>query len=313
MPALEQLSSNAVSTGRLTKYQFSSSSLALPTKINVFLPSTASPSSPVPFIIYLAGLTCNEDTGAQKGAFLNKAGQEGLGVVLVDTSPRDAGIDGEDDDWDFGSGAGFYINATDKKWSKHYNMYDYVVKELPEVLKEANLGLDNSKVSLMGHSMGGHGALMLYLRNEGQYKSASAFSPAWSIFCKYSTNGRADDRLSSNPSVTPWGKKAFSNYLSPTTKSNPPVEWLEYDSSHLLARSTAAKGSLHILVDVGTEDDFLKKGQLEPEALKQAAKKSGRSEEEVKVRMQDGFDHSYYFISTFAPEHVEFHAKYLKA
>jgi S-formylglutathione hydrolase len=197
-------------------------------------------------------------------------------------------------------------------------MYDLIVKELPAVLKEADLGLDTSRMSIMGHSMGGesenearcwcsgHGALSLYLKNLDQYKSASAFAPA----C--------------NPSRTPWGKKAFGNYINPTTRSMPPAEWASYDSSMLLSRSDAPKGSLHILVDTGSGDQFLKDGQLwvqhasgadssEPQALEEAAKQNGRGKDEVEIRLQDGFDHSYYFISTFTPEHVAFHAKYLKA
>jgi S-formylglutathione hydrolase len=158
MPELSKQQSNRVSTGTLTKYSFPSSSLNLSTNINVFLPSSASSNKPVPFIIYLAGLTCNEDTGFQKGGFLNRAGELGLGVVGVDTSPRGAGVEGEDDASDFGTGklsrtrfnsdwligligAGFYLNATAEKYKKHYNMYDLIVKELPQVLKEANLGL----------------------------------------------------------------------------------------------------------------------------------------------------------------------------
>ena len=167
MVSLEQKSSNNVSTGTLTKYSFQSTFLNLPTSFNVFVPGSASKSSPVPVLFYLAGLTCNEDTGAQKGGILNTAGQEGIAVVFPDTSPRGAGIEGEDEDWDFGTGgflmlwsvliigAGFYLTATDPKWRKHYNMYDLVVKELPAVLKEADLGIDTSRMSIMGHSMGG--------------------------------------------------------------------------------------------------------------------------------------------------------------
>ena len=155
MVQLEKISSNRVSNGHLTKYKFPSTSLQLDTQFNIFLPSSASSSSPVPVLFYLAGLTCNEDTGAQKGGILNKAGEEGLAVVFPDTSPRGAGVEGEDDDWQLGTGtlcvsifrpqltqgAGFYLNATAEKWKKHYNMYDLIVKELPEVLKEADLGL----------------------------------------------------------------------------------------------------------------------------------------------------------------------------
>ncbi|WVQ62022.1 S-formylglutathione hydrolase [Kwoniella botswanensis] len=284
---LEKVSSNRVSTGYLTKYKFPSTSLGgLSTQFNIFLPSSASASSPVPVLFYLAGLTCNEDTGAQKGGLLNTAGKEGIAVVFPDTSPRGAGVEGEDDDWQLGTGAGFYLNATAEKWKKHYNMYDLVVKELPEVIKEANLGVDFSRWSITGHSMGGHGALSIYLKNPGLFKSASAFAPA----C--------------NPSRTPWGINAFTNYLDAKTRSSPPSEWLPYDSTHLLQNY---QGEPNILIDVGTEDDFLKKGQLEPQAISDLNKKG------VEVRMQNGFDHSYYFISTFAPEHVEYHAKFLKA
>ncbi|OCF54244.1 S-formylglutathione hydrolase [Kwoniella mangroviensis CBS 10435] len=284
---LEKVSSNRVSTGYLTKYKFPSTSLGgLSTQFNIFLPSSASASSPAPVLFYLAGLTCNEDTGAQKGGLLNTAGKEGIAVVFPDTSPRGAGVEGEDDDWQLGTGAGFYLNATAEKWKKHYNMYDLVVKELPEVIKEANLGVDFSRWSITGHSMGGHGALSIYLKNPGSFKSASAFAPA----C--------------NPSRTPWGINAFTNYLDAKTRSSPPSEWLPYDSTHLLQNY---QGESNILIDVGSEDDFLKKGQLEPQAISSLNKKG------VEVRMQDGFDHSYYFISTFAPEHVEYHAKFLKA
>lgn len=141
MVQLEKLSSNKAAGGFLTKYKFPSASLALPTQFNVFIPSSASPDSPVPVLFYLAGLTCTEDTGAQKGGFLNAAGKEGIALVFPDTSPRGAGVEGEDDDWQLGTGAGFYINAETDKWKKHYNMYGLIVKELPEVLKEANLGL----------------------------------------------------------------------------------------------------------------------------------------------------------------------------
>nr|ODO02812.1 S-formylglutathione hydrolase [Cryptococcus depauperatus CBS 7855] len=181
MVQLEKLSVNRVSTGYLTKYKFPSTSLSLSTQFNIFIPSSASSSSPVPVLFYLAGLTCNEDTGAQKGGFFNKAGEEGIALVFPDTSPRGSGIEGEDDDWQLGTGASFYINANTEKWKKHYRMYDLIVKELPQVLKGADLGLDFSRWSIMGHSMGGHGALSIYLKNPGLFKSASAFAPIWQV------------------------------------------------------------------------------------------------------------------------------------
>ncbi|RSH92954.1 hypothetical protein EHS25_008402 [Saitozyma podzolica] len=311
MVQLEKISSNRVSTGTLTKYSFPSTSLSLSTQFNIFIPSSASAQSPVPVLWYLAGLTCNEDTGAQKGGFLNSAGEQGVAVVFPDTSPRGRACRVRRTIGSLvrtpetaatippppplPSRAGFYINATNPKWAK-YRMYDLITKELPAVLKEANLGLDLSRMSIMGHSMGGHGALMIYLKNPGLYKSASAFAPA----C--------------NPSVTPWGINAFSNYLSapapaPSSDKEPPAEWLAYDSSHLLKQAAPGE-NLSVLVDVGTEDKFLKDGQLEPAKLEEAAKgKQGK----VEVRLQKDFDHSYYFISTFSPEHIAFHAKALKA
>lgn len=165
-------------------------------------------------------------------------------------------------------------------------MYDLIVKELPQALKSAKLGLDFSRWSITGHSMGGHGALTIYLKNPSLFKSCSAFAP----IC--------------NPSVVPWGKGAFGAYLNTRTRSNPPAEWLAHDASHLLTRSEAPAGSLNILVDVGTADQFLEAGQLTPEALERAAeeraKRSG-GKDDFKVRRQEGYDHSYYFVSTARP------------
>ncbi|ODN81075.1 S-formylglutathione hydrolase [Cryptococcus amylolentus CBS 6039] len=285
MVQLEKVSSNKVAGGFVTKYKFPSTSLSLPTQFNLFVPSNTS-SGPVPVLFYLAGLTRTEDAGAQLGGFSNKAGEEGIALVYPDTSPRGAQVEGEDDDWQLGTGAGFYINATNDKWKKHYNMYDLVVKELPEVLKEADLGLDFSRWSIMGHSMGGHGALSIYLKNPGLFKSASAFAP----IC--------------NPSVVPWGINAFKNYINASTHSNPPSEWLEHDSTVLLERF---EGQANILIDVGTDDHFLKAGQLTPESIEKLGKPG------VEVRRQEGYDHTYFFVSTFAPDHIAFHAKALKA
>ncbi|WWC86414.1 S-formylglutathione hydrolase [Kwoniella dendrophila CBS 6074] len=289
MVSLEKVSSNRVSAGFLTKYKFPSKSLnGLTTSFNVFIPDSAK-SNKVPVLFYLAGLTCTEDTAAQKGGLFNEAGKQSIALVFPDTSPRGANVQGEDDDWQLGTGAGFYLTATSEKW-KAYNMYDLIVKELPEVLKEANLGLDFSRWSITGHSMGGHGALSIYLKNPGFFKSASAFAPV----C--------------NPSRTPWGINAFTNYLNVPAPSSenaqPPKEWLEYDSSYLLKNYS---GDVNILIDVGKGDDFYKKGQLEPKAISDQNKKG------VEVRLHDDFDHSYYFISTFSPEHVAFHAKHLNA
>ncbi|KAJ1025193.1 hypothetical protein NDA16_002698 [Ustilago loliicola] len=280
-------SSNKVSGGTLTKYAFTSTSLAsLETNINVFLPSSAAnDGKKVPVLYYLSGLTCTEDNAAQKGGFFNAAEKAQIALVFPDTSPRGANVEGEDESYDFGSGAGFYLNATKEPWIKAYNMYDYVVKELPQKLEENKLPIDTSRASIFGHSMGGHGALTLYLKNRSLYRSASAFSP----IC--------------NPTACPWGKKAFEGYLA-----NGLSEGEQYDATLLLKQATEQP---NILIDSGTADDFYKQGQLLPENFQKIAEEKG-FDKGVEVRLQDGYDHSYYFISSFAEDHIQFHAKFLK-
>ncbi|KZT35632.1 carbohydrate esterase family 1 protein [Sistotremastrum suecicum HHB10207 ss-3] len=289
--ALERVSSNKAFGGDLIKFKFKSESLGgLDANFNVYLPPEAKQTS-VPVLIYLAGLTCTEDTGAQKGGFLRDASAEGIAIIFPDTSPRGAGIDGEDADWDFGTGAGFYLDATASKWSKYYNMYSHITAELPEVIKESGLPIDWSKKSIFGHSMGGHGALTIYLeslKTNSPFLSASAFAPI------------------SNPIKAPWGEKAFKGYLSGGLEEAKS----KYDATEAI---TKAKGPLKILVDSGTSDNFYKQKQLLPENLIAAAKSAGHSEADVNIRIRDGYDHSYYFISTFAPEHIQYHAKILKA
>ncbi|CBQ69248.1 probable esterase D [Sporisorium reilianum SRZ2] len=269
--------------GMLTKYTFASASLgSLETAINVFLPSSACATSKVPVLYYLSGLTCTEDNAAQKGFFFRAAEEVQIAVVFPDTSPRGAGVEGEEESYDFGTGAGFYVNATREPWSKAYRMYDFVVRELPDKLRD--LPIDTARASITGHSMGGHGALTLYLKNRAAYRSASAFSP----IC--------------NPTQCAWGKKAFQDYLSGGLD-----EGKLYDATLLLKD---AQGDVHILIDSGTADDFYKQGQLLPENFRDVAQDKGLKG--VQVRLQDGYDHSYYFVSTFAEEHVKFHAKFLK-
>ncbi|KAJ9126368.1 hypothetical protein QFC24_002104 [Naganishia onofrii] len=286
--SLKQESRNKAFEGSLTKYSFESSALGgLTAKINVFLPPDASPSHKVPVLYYLAGLTCTEDTGAQKGAFLAEASKQGIAVIFPDTSPRGAGVEGEDKDWDFGTGAGFYLTATSEAYKKNYNMYEHIVNEIPTVLEQANLGIDKSNVSIFGHSMGGHGALSLYLKNPGLYKSASGFAPI------------------ANPTECQWGKKAFGGYLAT------PDEGKAYDSTILLS-SWPKDRNLALKVDYGSEDQFYKDGQLRPEAFQEALSKAN-TQGEVEIQKREGYDHSYYFVSTFASEHVAWHAKLLKA
>ncbi|KAG7099010.1 hypothetical protein E1B28_000894 [Marasmius oreades] len=286
---LEQVSSNKTFEGELIKYKFKSASLGgLSANFNLFLPPNASPTNKVPVLIYLSGLTCTEDNGAQKGGFLGPASLQGIAILFPDTSPRGAGIEGEDDDWDFGTGAGFYLNATNPKYSSHYNMYTHVTLELPQVIESAGLPIDWKRQSIFGHSMGGHGALTIYLNSPKQYRSVSAFAPI------------------ANPTKCPWGEKAFKGYLQGGIEEARE----RYDATELIAKQ---KDPVHILIDYGTHDNFYKQGQLLPENFLKAGRDAGYDEVQVRVRNQEGYDHSYYFISTFARDHIYFHANFLKA
>jgi len=286
---LEKLSSNKSFEGELVKYKFKSAALGgLDTQFNLYLPPNAS-QGPVPVLVYLAGLTCTEDNGAQKGNFLKTASAEGIAILFPDTSPRGAGAPGETDSWDFGVGAGFYLNATKPEYSKHYNMLNHVTLELPQVIETAGLPIDWSRQSIFGHSMGGHGALTIYLASKTkQYRSVSAFSPI------------------TNPSKCPWGEKAFNGYLQGGVEEGKQ----QYDATELI---TKHKDPVHVLVDYGTADNFYKQGQLLPENFLKAARGAGYDEVQVRVRSHEGYDHSYYFISTFASDHIHFHANFLKA
>ncbi|KAH6916895.1 esterase D [Coprinopsis sp. MPI-PUGE-AT-0042] len=288
--SLEKVSSNKVFEGELIKYKFKSVALGgLETKFNIFVP-TLKAGQKAPLLFYLAGLTCTEDNGAQKGGFFNAAASQGIAIAFPDTSPRGAGAPNEDDDWDFGTGAGFYVNATKSEYAKHYNMYDHVTQELPKVIASSGLPIDVTRQSIFGHSMGGHGALVLYLSTlkSKQYRSASAFSPI------------------ANPSKCPWGEKAFKGYLAGGVSEGAD----RYDATELVAKAT---DPLHILIDYGTGDQFYQQGQLLPENFLKAARGAGYDEVQVRVRSQEDYDHSYYFISTFAADHVHFHANFLKA
>lgn len=269
--------------GKMLKLAHQATSTSCEMKLNLFLPPGASASRPAPVLFYLAGLTCTGDNGAEKGFFQAKAAEKGIAVVYPDTSPRGLGLQGEDESYDFGSGAGFYVDATREPWSKGYKMYTYITKELPDALFKEFKELDGGRVSITGHSMGGHGALTLFLKNPGMYKSASAFAP----IC--------------NPSQCPWGEKAFKGYFGEEDKA----KWATHDATELLPKYP---GDTDILIDVGTGDNFYKQGQLLPENFEAAAKSAGKG---VKVNYRDAYDHSYFFISTFAGDHVEHAARYL--
>lgn len=272
--------------GKLLKLAHKSTSTTTEMAVNLYLPPQALKSgAKVPVLFYLSGLTCTGDNCSEKGFLQNAASKKGIAVVYPDTSPRGLKIEGEDDAYDFGSGAGFYVDASTEPWSKGYNMYSYITKELPEALFSSFQELDSSRVSITGHSMGGHGALTLFLKNPGMYKSVSAFAPI------------------ANPINCPWGQKAFSGYFGEDARE----KWAEHDATELIKQW---KGPLDILIDVGTGDNFYKQKQLLLENFIEAAKQSG-NEQGVKVRFQPDYDHSYYFIASFADEHVEHAAKYL--
>jgi len=233
----------------------------------------------LPVLYWLSGLTCTEENFVIKAGAQRMAAKLGIVLVTMDTSPRDLGIEGENDSYDFGSGAGFYVNATVDKWAKHYNMYDYLTQELPEII-ETNFNV-NDKKSIFGHSMGGHGALMIALRNPKAYQSVSAFSPIVA------------------PSQTPWGQKALAGYLGEDKGA-----WKNHDSCELVKTSNS---KMPLFIDQGTNDEFLEE-YLQPELLERVCKECNHP---LNLRMQDGYDHSYYFIATFMEEHLHYHAQYL--
>jgi S-formylglutathione hydrolase len=249
-------------------------------KLTAFVPPQALGGARRPALVYLAGLECNEETFMTKAGAQRVAAELGLVLVAPDTSPRGAGIAGEDDDWDFGTGAGFYLDATQDPWSRHYRMASYVNGELPALI-EANLPVQPGALGITGHSMGGHGAIVSALRNPGRWRSVSALAPI------------------ANPVAVPWGEKAFGNYLGPDRAA-----WREWDSAELMRRQ-AFPGRL--LVDIGTADPFYEK-QLRPEALEAAAAQSGQA---LTLRRHEGYDHSYWFIQTVIENHLRHHAREL--
>ncbi len=249
-------------------------------EFSVYVPEQAK-EKPHPVLFYLSGLTCTQDNVTTKSGFQQAASQLGVIVVCPDTSPRHSDHPMEHDHYDFGSGAGFYVNATQKPWSENYQMYDYVATELPELIAE-HFPIDATRMGIFGHSMGGHGALTIGLKHPDIFKSISAFSPIVA------------------PMQCPWGQNAFSGYLG-----NNKNDWKSYDATQLIYDGYTSKNS--ILIDQGDADDFLSE-QLKPELFETACKKRGQA---LTLRLQSGFDHSYYFISSFMQEHVEFHASNL--
>jgi S-formylglutathione hydrolase len=262
-------------------YSHASAATGTEMRFAVFVPPQAK-TAPVPVLYYLAGLTCTEETFVIKAGAQRLAAELGLMLVTCDTSPRGLNLPDEDAHWDFGTGAGFYLDATAAPWSAHYRMGSYVAAELPSLIA-AHFPADPGRCGIFGHSMGGHGALVTALRHPDHYKSVSAFAPI------------------ANPVAVPWGEKAFSNYLGPDRSA-----WEEYDASLLLRRQRLP---YVILVDQGEQDQFLQE-QLHPQALEAAAEASGQ---ELVLRRQPGYDHSYYFIQTFIEDHLRWHTARLTA
>ncbi|MBD1874628.1 S-formylglutathione hydrolase [Nodosilinea sp. FACHB-131] len=247
----------------------------------VFVPPQAQ-NGLVPVLFYLSGLTCTEDNFTSKAGAQRYAAEHGLMLVAPDTSPRGEGVPDEPEAWDFGIGAGFYVDATEAPWSKNYNLYSYVVQELPDLIAE-EFSVRRGRMGVFGHSMGGHGALVCGLRNPDLFKSISAFAPI------------------AAPSQCPWGQKAFSGYLGSDTDS-----WKAYDATELV--KVHPQPDRTILIDQGTADNFLAQGQLLPDLFADACKQAGQP---LVLRMQPGYDHSYFFMASFMADHLRHHADVL--
>jgi S-formylglutathione hydrolase len=247
----------------------------------IYLPPQAEKTS-CPVLYWLSGLTCTEENFITKAGAQQYAAEHGLILVAPDTSPRGAGIQGEDDSWDLGTGAGFYVDAVNEPWSQHYRMASYISQELPSLICD-HFPVMGDRSGIFGHSMGGHGALVTAFKNPGAYKSVSAFAPICS------------------PTRCPWGEKAFTHYLGSDRKS-----WEKWDASLLIAN---LEERLPLLIDQGSADAFLEE-QLKPELLSDAALDAGHP---LELRIQDGYDHSYYFIASFIGDHIAHHARELNA
>ena len=277
---MQQLSANKIFAGQQLQCQHSSEVLGCDMQFSIYLPPQAE-NAQVPVLYWLSGLTCTDQNFVTKAGAQRYAAEHGVAIVCPDTSPRGEGVpDDPESAYDFGLGAGFYVNATQQPWAEHYQMYSYVTEELPAIIN-ANFSVDPKRMSISGHSMGGHGALTIALKNPSQYKSVSAFSPIVS------------------PLTCPWGEKALGNYIGEDKAA-----WAEYDTCSLVAQ---AQTHLPVLVDQGTADNFLEE-QLKTPLLIAAADAAGYP---MQVNYQEGYDHSYFFISSFIGTHLEFHAKHL--
>ena len=282
MAEIETLSEHACFGGLQGFYRHESRTIGLPMKFGVFLPPHAIGGARVPALIWLAGLTCTEETFAVKAGAQRAAAQLGLMLVTPDTSPRDTGVAGADASWDFGHGAGFYLDATQAPWAARWRMESYVTRELPELLA-AHFPWRRERLGVSGHSMGGHGALTLALRHPGAYASVSAFAPV------------------AAPTGCPWGVKAFTNYLGDDRAA-----WAAHDATELVRSGARAPA---LLVDQGLADKFLAE-QLHVDRFEAACREAGQS---LTLRRHAGYDHGYFFIASFIEDHLRFHADALKA
>jgi S-formylglutathione hydrolase len=281
----EVISQHRAFGGVVGFYRHEAASTGCPMRFSVFTPPGAQ-SGTVPVLYFLAGLTCTEETFMIKSGAQRIAAQLGLMLVAPDTSPRGVPLPGDSDSWDFGVAAGFYLDATAEPWSRHYRMYTYVTQEL-RALIESQFAADPARTGIFGHSMGGHGALVIALRNGPErYRSVSAFAPI------------------AAPSQCPWGQKAFTGYLGPDR-----ARWASYDATELVAGVSDAASRPPILIDQGLSDQFLQT-QLHPQLFEEAARRSGYP---LTLRRQDGYDHGYYFISTFMEDHLRHHHRQLTA
>lgn len=280
MPVFEVLSRHACFGGVQQFLRHESVEIGLPMKCSVYLPPQAA-DGPVPALLYLPGLTCNEETFMVKAGAQRDAAHLGLALVSVDTSPRGANVPGETDSWDFGVGAGFYLDASQLPWSRHWRMESWIMQELLPLLVQ-ELPLDPARLGIFGHSMGGHGALTLALRHPGRFRTLSAFAPI------------------SAPTRCPWGEKAFTGYLGPDRSA-----WTRHDATELMAQQAAPPYPGGILVDQGLADQFLAE-QLHPHLFQAACQAVGQP---LTLRRHEGCDHGYYFVSTFMQDHLRFHAQ----
>jgi S-formylglutathione hydrolase len=279
---LEIVSEHVCFGGVQRFYRHDSREIGLPMRFSVFVPPQAA-QGPVPALFYLAGLTCTEETFMIKAGAQRVAAELGLMLIAPDTSPRGANVEGETASWDFGVGAGFYLDATQPAWARHYRMYSYI-HELRELVAQ-ELPVDAARIGIFGHSMGGHGALTMALKRPDVFRSVSAFAPI------------------AAPSKCPWGVKAFTGYLGEDKAA-----WAQYDASMLMAQSKTPFPA-GILIDQGLGDKFLAE-QLYPQAFEAACMSAAQP---LTLRQHEGYDHGYYFISTFVEDHLRFHAKQLTA